>query len=190
MADLIGIEVSNEIYGLQDETARAAADSAESKAENAATSVASLEESLEATIAAVIKKYSPTKTLLWTNPSGGEQSDDVVISVPNLASYDRLEFYVENGVLPQGVQEIKTLEIHPENMSSVSFMSSAYWSIPQGGFLLSRQVTINTTANTITIGQNVAWNLYGNLLEAMDYNNYLQSVIKIYGVKDGAALPA
>lgn len=186
MADLIGIEVSNEIYGLQDETARAAADNAESKAENAASSVASLEENLANEIGKVIGRFLTTRTVLWTNPNRGQQFARQAVAIPNFADYDEVHIVIDsyNGQSTAGTiiaGKIEGTQSFRLRVNQVTEMLSSTWTV-----LANREISVTPDTNDIVFFDANAITFKPDGSQSFDTNNSLLVPMQVIGVKYGA----
>lgn len=190
MADLIGIEVSNEIYGLQDETARAAADSAESKAENAATSVETLAENLETDITAVLKKYLPTETVLWTNPNPSANFTEQNTEIPSMSQYDSIKILFANTNSQTNPLEAREYVLNTGTGAWYSITNTNDFEPTFNGYLWSRPFYINTLNNRIEWKTCIEWDISAIPSGVMDTADFVWIPIKIIGIKKGEPLPA
>lgn len=190
MADIKGIEVQATTYGVEDTAARAAAETAENAADTAATAVKTLQENLESDITEVLKKYLPTKTVLWTNPNLTSGMESQFLTIPNMNEYDRLELLFSGPAAGRPNTEVRTIDL--TGVGNVEMKMGGVQSIqPNAVFTLSsRGITVMKQTNQIIV--DTAYDLTKNYS-----NEYTVSeasgrfcLYQVIGIKNGAALPA
>lgn len=189
MADIKGIEVQATTYGVEDTAARAAAETAETAADTAAAAVSTLQENLEDDITAVLKKYLPTETVLWTNPNPSANFTEQDTAIPDMSQYDSIKILFANTNSQTNPLEAREYVLNSGTGAWYSMTNTNDFETPFNGYIWSRPFYINTLNNRIEWKTCIEWDVSAIPSGVMETADFVWIPIKVIGIKKGAALP-